>query len=312
MRPPRKVFIAGDRVQLTAIGRDKLPQFGIETRAVVVEYKPGSGSVLLRLDGSKAAVSFPIAWWELATNLRTPEPAIDTVRQEERAAAAGGKGTPDGTPTPVETAPAASRAPLLVTCLTCLKQDPLELRDDRAPGPFVMPKCCGQWMQLLPLARSRPMPLFPSSKETIDMMRRMLTALACLLCLWPALASAQTNPITGYQLQYFNAGATQPLTQSDTIPAASVTCGVTPKIQATATNTINPTTAAWDDPASPTTADCRATLAAGSALLALPIGANYEGVVVAVSAGGNSGASNRAPFSSAPLPAARTGLRLTR
>lgn len=132
---------------------------------------------------------------------------------------------------------------------------------------------------------------------------------AVLLCLWATPVYAQ-NPVTGYVVQYYNAGAPQPLTQTDTLPISAVTCGITPKV--TQLNTINPTTVLWDDPANPTTADCRVTLTASASLFGLPIGANYEGAVVAVSAGGNSIPSNRAPFSLAPLPAVRTGLRFTR
>lgn len=137
----------------------------------------------------------------------------------------------------------------------------------------------------------------------------VLAVLAVLLA--PLVASAQSNPVTGYVVQYYNAGAPQPVTQSDTLPVSAVTCGVTPKIAGTALNTVNPTTALWDDPAAPTTADCRVSFAASASLFALPLGA-YESTVVAVSAGGNSIASNRAPFLLAPLPPARTGLRLTR
>ena len=138
-------------------------------------------------------------------------------------------------------------------------------------------------------------------------MRRVLFLL-CLLM--PVSASAQTP--TGYVMQYFNAGATAPLTQSDTIAASAVTCGVTPKLTGPALNTVNPTKAFWDDPANPTTADCSLTFSSTASLFALPIGGSYEGVLIAVSAGGNSPPSGRAPFSLAPLPPVRTGLRLTR
>lgn len=304
MREPRTVLIPGDRVQLTAIGRDKLPRLAHDAGGDVVAMKPGGGLVSVRLDGARAAVSFPVKWWQRAA---FPPP----VRQEERPEAGCVAGTPTSPRTPVAT-PAPVRAPLLVTCLTCLKQMPLELRDARAPGPFVMPKCCGDWMQLLPLTRSRPVPLMTPPSEKERSMRMRLGLLALLLVLLPTWAAAQANPITGYVAQYYNAGATQPLTQSDTILPAAVTCGVTPKLAAAAVNSINPTTLLWDDPASPTTADCRAALAQGASLFSLPLGATYEGVIVTVTAGGSSPPSNRASFTQAPLPAARTGLRATR
>lgn len=140
--------------------------------------------------------------------------------------------------------------------------------------------------------------------------RRVGTAAAVALLFWAAPAQAQAP--TGYIVQYYNAGATSPLTQSDTIPASSVSCGQTPKITGTAQNTVNPTTVLWDDPANPATADCRVVFGATSSLFGLPIGASYEAVVVTVSVAGASVPSNRAPFSVAPLPPARTGVRFTR
>jgi hypothetical protein len=139
-------------------------------------------------------------------------------------------------------------------------------------------------------------------------MKRLFLVAALVLAPLPAAAQ---NPITGYFAQYYNAGAPQPLTQTETIPASAVQCGVTPKLAGSGASTINPNTILWDDPANPATADCRVNLGATSVLVSLPIGA-YEGVVVPVSAGGNGLPSNRAPFSLAPLPSARTGIRFIR
>lgn len=139
-------------------------------------------------------------------------------------------------------------------------------------------------------------------------MKRFVLVAALVLAPLPAAAQ---NPITGYIAQYYNAGAPQPLTQTETIPASAVQCGVTPKLVAPAVSTVNPNTILWDDPANPTSADCKVALGATSVLIGLPIG-NYEGVIVPVSAGGNGLASNRAPFSLAPLPPARTGTRFIR
>lgn len=150
-----RVFLPKDRVRLSARGMGTFHEWPTTTRGTVTEVRNSQVRVLV--DGTRVPCWFPKSFWD----------RDDAVRQEERAPADGWKGTPDGTPTPVETAPAVARAPeppLRVICLTCLTQTDLELRDGRAPGPFVMPKCCGAWMQLLPLTRVRLVPLMRSAR----------------------------------------------------------------------------------------------------------------------------------------------------
>lgn len=133
-----------------------------------------------------------------------------------------------------------------------------------------------------------------------------LTLVLSLLSTSAAFAQA----ITGYTVQYFNAGAPQPLQQSDRILPSAVTCGVTPKLVVTGP-AINPTKLAWDDPTNPSALDCVVDLATGSSLVAFPVG-SYDAVVFATNAAGNGPATPRVSFSRAAVPAVLTGLRFTR
>lgn len=81
------------------------------------------------------------------------------------------------------------------------------------------------------------------------MRRRLLLFLALPLLLCATRAQAQTGALVSYELQVFNPGVS-PVTgtpvQTNTIPAASVTCNTTkPTVPATV---VNPSQAFWDDP----------------------------------------------------------------
>jgi hypothetical protein len=138
-----------------------------------------------------------------------------------------------------------------------------------------------------------------------------LTALSLTFALSLLSTSAAfAQAITGYTVQYFNAGASQPLQQSDRILPSAVTCGVTPKLVVTAP-AINPTKIAWDDPSNPTAFDCVVDLSTGTSLVAFPVG-SYDATVFATNVAGNGPATPRVSFSQAAVPAVLTGLRFTR
>lgn len=133
---------------------------------------------------------------------------------------------------------------------------------------------------------------------------RILIALLAVV-LFPLLSFAQTAE--NFQVKYFNAGAPQPLQQSDTFPATAVTCNQAPP---TTVNTINPTRLVWSDPANAGRV-CIYVTPATSSLQSFPFG-SYEGVLVAINASGSSPDSNRAPFSRLAAPSAPTGFSFTR
>lgn len=137
-------------------------------------------------------------------------------------------------------------------------------------------------------------------------MRQVLFVLVLLLAvLFPLSGFAQT--VDSYQVKYFNAGAAQPLQQSDAFPATAAVCNQAPP---TPTNTINPTRLVWSDPANAGRV-CIYTAPATSSLQSFPFG-SYEGVLVAINATGSSPDSNRAPFSRLAAPSAPTGFSFTR
>lgn len=135
-------------------------------------------------------------------------------------------------------------------------------------------------------------------------MTRILTALALLVV--ATAASAQT--VTEYELAIFAVGATAP-TSTTRAPVASVTCNLVPPPPAT--STVNPRLVIWDDPAVAGRV-CQWDLGApATVLVSLPVG-SYRGVLRFVNAAGVGPDSTDALFSRVALPAAPTGVRLTR
>ena len=115
--------------------------------------------------------------------------------------------------------------------------------------------------------------------------------------------------IDSYQILYYAVGATAPL-QTETFLAPAAVCN---QAAPTVTTTVNPTRLIWDDAALAGRV-CIAPISQTPTgpLFSLPIGASYEGTLVAVNAAGNSGESNRAPFSRLAAAAARSGVRFSR
>lgn len=119
-----------------------------------------------------------------------------------------------------------------------------------------------------------------------------------------ALGSAQS-----YDLKIYAPGGAVAIS-STPLPIVDIACNQT--APASTVSNVNPNRAVWDD-----------TLSAGkvciwtpgtstaSPLVALPIGP-YEAVLTYSDITGTSADSNRASFSRAPLPAARTGVKLYR
>lgn len=145
-------------------------------------------------------------------------------------------------------------------------------------------------------------------------MERTVIALLAMLWALPSLTLAQT--VTAYPFKVCTQG--QPCTTPVTtyaIPAAEVQCGQ-PKT-ATPTGTVsNPRYVIWNDPASPTTADCRWDSGTTSGpLFALPFSSSitYDAIIQAVNAAGPSPESARSnPFNRpGSSPVALTGLRVT-
>jgi hypothetical protein len=134
-------------------------------------------------------------------------------------------------------------------------------------------------------------------------MKKLILAFGLVIV--PGVAGAQT--IDSYRLNYYNPGAAAPLQQSDAFPASGVACNVE---KPTVINTINPTTAVWDDPANAGKV-CMFIIPTTGTLPSLPLG-SYEATLVAINSAGASAESNRAPFSRLALPAARTGFLLRR
>src|SRR5688500_18458187 len=127
--------------------------------------------------------------------------------------------------------------------------------------------------------------------------------LASCLVLVPAVTVAQ-EIITSYEFRVYAAGAVAP-TSSTPFPASAATCNQAAPSVGT---TVNPTTVLWDDP-SATGRVCSLSLTAGTGpIVTLPSG-TYTGSIVAANTEGASPESNRAPFSRARVPAARTGVR---
>jgi len=131
--------------------------------------------------------------------------------------------------------------------------------------------------------------------------------LAALVVLLASVVSSQAQA-TGYDLQIYAVGAPAPQTVSP-LSLADIVCNLAPPA---GTSTVNPTRVLWDDPANVgKVCIWTPSVVAGSPLVVLPNG-SYEGTVTVTDAAGTSAPSNRAPFSKAPVPAARTGVKLYR
>lgn len=133
--------------------------------------------------------------------------------------------------------------------------------------------------------------------------------------LWPARVQAQTGALTAITIQYFQNGAILPA-QVQTIPLpAGATCGqaVLPGSPPAVTYINTTGRIVWTDPAN-TTLNCVAVQAAGSVLLALPLGANYTATGFFTNDFG--GASQPSPPSNSftrgapPTPPAPTGVQV--
>lgn len=99
--------------------------------------------------------------------------------------------------------------------------------------------------------------------------------------------AAQAQPVTGYVLKLSTqAGAAVSTTP---LPLSAVVCGQTPKIPPPSGAVANPRRLVFDDPSSPTTADCVWTDPGTGPLFALPFGAiSYLAVIDAVNSVGTS------------------------
>ena len=145
-----RVLLVGDRVQLSAKGQGTFAEWHPMTGGVVTETKPNGRSIRVQVDGSRTAVWFPVNFWN-------PEWVDRAVRQEERAADGGGAGNPEA---PLrELQPARGPGATTMLCLACGRQQPLGERDDRTPGPFTMPRCCGDWMHPMGTSQARARPI---------------------------------------------------------------------------------------------------------------------------------------------------------
>lgn len=114
------------------------------------------------------------------------------------------------------------------------------------------------------------------------------------------------NPITAYELRYYNAGA-QSAFQTQQLPLGSYQCNQDPILS---TIISNPNRAVWDDP-SASGRTCIYTGLDTGPLAAFPVG-NYEATLVAINSIGTSPESNRAPFVIGQIPAVPTGVHIVR
>lgn len=129
-------------------------------------------------------------------------------------------------------------------------------------------------------------------------------ALVCGLLGIAGSLQAQSLP-TSYQAAFYNAGAAQPLQQSDTFLRTAASCNQTAP---TTVSTVNPTRVVWNDEANPGKV-CVFAFPSSAALFSLPIPGSYEATLKAVNAAGASAESNRAPFSRLAPSAVPTGLQ---
>lgn len=135
------------------------------------------------------------------------------------------------------------------------------------------------------------------------MIRRLALTLLLLLFVPSGLWAQTVAPFTSYELQIYLAAVDPqvgaPLTVNP-IPTSAVTCDLVKSVAPTGTVT-NPRFLVWDDPANPTTRECRADRSLF--LLALPIGTGYRGTVTGLYVGGVTPRSNTSnPFGVSPVP----------
>lgn len=122
-------------------------------------------------------------------------------------------------------------------------------------------------------------------------MKRLLILIALLASATPAYA----QPISQYNFRVYNAGAPAPLQGPQALPLGSVTCNLAPPAVAAYTQ---PKTVVFDDPAFPPASGkvCIFTDPGTGLLFSVPFGGTYEGTLTAVNSAGESGESNRGPF----------------
>lgn len=79
MRPPKTIFILGDRVQLSALGKKRSPRMRVQTGKVVglPKCKSGGGTIDVLLDGNRLPTRIHRSYLE-PESATTPEldPAI--------------------------------------------------------------------------------------------------------------------------------------------------------------------------------------------------------------------------------------------
>lgn len=126
----------------------------------------------------------------------------------------------------------------------------------------------------------------------------------------PALAQQGSEQITSYDFKVYPAGnTTTPVATALGVFSTAVQCN---QPKPTSTNTVNPTMMSWDDPDNVGKACIYIPPTTGTgAILTLPNG-SYQGSVTATNGAGSGVESMMAPFSRLSVPAARTGVRITR
>lgn len=131
--------------------------------------------------------------------------------------------------------------------------------------------------------------------------------LSLVVVLIAAPAVAQTPD--GVRLSIYQSGATSPTTSFDMLNAA-IQCNQAPP--AANASTVNPTRVSWNDTANAGRV-CQWTDPGTGPLMALPLGASYEGGLRFFNAAGSGPESTRAPFTRlGPPTVAPAGLLLTR
>jgi hypothetical protein len=130
----------------------------------------------------------------------------------------------------------------------------------------------------------------------------IIFALFASLLLAASLASAQTGD--SYTLSIYAPGGTAPVSSAP-LASADITCNLAPTSPAV---TVNPKAFQWDDPAV-TGRACVWRQSGAGPIVALPTPGVYEATITRTTSAGTAPESARAPFSTAPLPAAVTGLR---
>ena len=144
-------------------------------------------------------------------------------------------------------------------------------------------------------------PFHRGSLSSLGFYRRLLLLLALLVV--PVAASAQDS----YTLKTYNVGAVAPL-QTFTFQATATICN---QVASTATTTVNPTRAVWDDVANVGKV-CIWTDAGTGPLFSTPLPGSYEATLAATNAAGTSADSTRSPFSRLAVAAVPLNLKIVR